>query len=194
MSLSVTSATYLTKLGVSTDPGTFGLTALRPLGAQTNTVKWTFPANLVTHITAGDVVFWLFTLQYSNSSSQRPNSLVVYDVASRQAPVVDAHWTNISTWDRTQFLADPIANTGSGYSHAWPDASGPVVYRLIFNFARSGDPVLPPYGEMTWNVPLVVPPRDIIVRTATGQCNDPNNPSCAQPRIQWTAPDVSWWT
>ena len=192
MSLAISTAQYLAKLGISTSPGTYGLDGSgTPVG--NNTLSWRWPAGLVAGITAGTVVYNQLTLQRSLSASNRPNAAVVYDVASRTSPVVEAAWSNLNTWNRSQFLADPVANAGGG----WPDTSPvPTAYRLILNFAKAGDPVLPPYGEMTWNVRMMIPQQSFCFQDPNnaGQCVPVNgNIPAGQRTLIWTAPVTSWW-
>ncbi len=183
MSLSISEADFLTAVGISTAAGTFGLHATRlpePPVATQNTLDWTWPANMLTAITAQTLPFWHLTLQYSTSASYRPSPAVAYAVASRTAPQFDVKWTQIWQLNFSGFLASLYTIANPIYVHAWA-SHFPVAYRLILNYAHPGDPVLPPYGEMTWNVPLVVPVHTFTAATS------------GQPRLNWTAPDPSWW-
>lgn len=193
MSLAVSSAAYLARLGISTDPGTFGLHAARPIDAVANTVTWTWPVGLIDGITSNVVIFYQLTLQRAVVPANRPNSLVLYDVALRTAPVADTRWTTLQTWNRTQFLADPIGQ-GSGFVDAWAKEFGFCHYRLILNFTSvGGDPVQPltPHGEMSWNVAIAVPPYPLSICNKQGGM-PPGTPACDPApgviRLNWTAP------
>lgn len=188
MAISTTVTAIQTHFGITTTPGFFKLNLSRALGQTTNHVSWTWPIGVRETIGSGVALFKL-SLQWSKVSSIRPNVSVCYFVSANQAPAADANWTNAKTWSNVEFAADTGANGANTaspqYSHLGQITSEPMAYRLIMNFTRN-DPVAPPYSEMCWNVPLVVPSQQFTARSLS-------DPRGAQPRLEWVLPDSSWW-
>ncbi len=165
--------------GIATTPGTFGLTAINNIDSNnisvSNTLNWTWPANMFAGLAAGGPTFRQLTVQRSTTASNSPQIDVAYTTGDRRTPLADANWTDIKAWSFTQWTVEGFP---SNWNDPWAHIA-PVAYRLILNCST------PTNIEMDWIPVLVIPPRPLTIDT------DP--PPNDQPRIKWTVPDVSWF-
>ncbi len=171
MAKTITAASILAQLGIVTSPGCFDLKAART--GTSNVLTWLWPDNMKNALITGALNFFHLTVQRSTVASNSPTpATVVYTVTST-FPVPDVNWSDIKQWSPTSWNLEGNPDT---YTDTW-NVTTPVCYRLILNCEHVANKL-----EMDW-IPALVIPVQSFTATTDG----------SQPRLNWGAPDPSWW-
>ncbi len=170
MPKTITAASILAQLGIVTSPGCYDFTVART--GSSNVMSWRWPDNMKNALITGALNFFHLTVQRSTVASNSPTVNVVYSVTST-FPVPDVNWSDIKQWGPSSWNLEGNPDT---YTDTW-SVTTPVCYRLILNCEHVANKL-----EMDWIPALVIPVQNF---TANG--------SVTSGRLQWDAPDVSFW-